>query len=240
MKNNIEIIDIHAHIIYGADDGPKTPEESLQMLRKAYSEGIRSIIATPHSYVKLSFEEMNFRLEHLRGKLKEEQLDMELFLGQEIYYSSDIRSELQKGNFLALNFSKYILLEFGSGVGFSEIVKAVRDIVYAGYSPILAHVERYFCLRKEGALKELVSYGAYLQMNYSCILGGLFNSDARWCKKQIVSKRIHFLSTDMHNATTRDPSIKKSLKWLEKVLDEEYFVSLVRDNAKKVLENSML
>ena len=165
---------------------------------------------------------------------------MELFLGQEIYYSSDIRSELQKGNFLALNFSKYILLEFGSGVGFSEIVKAVRDIVYAGYSPILAHVERYFCLRKEGALKELVSYGAYLQMNYSCILGGLFNSDARWCKKQIVSKRIHFLSTDMHNTTTRDPSIKKSLKWLEKVLDEEYFVSLVRDNAKKVLENSML
>jgi hypothetical protein len=240
MKKNIDIIDIHAHIIYGADDGPKTPEESLLMLRRAHSEGIRRIIATPHSYSKLNFEELNFRLEYLREKLKEEKLDMELFLGQEIYYSSDIGSELQKGNFFTLNFSKYVLIEFNRGVGFLEIVKAVRDIVYVGYSPILAHVERYFCLRKEGALKELVSCGAYLQMNYSCILGGLFNSDVRWCKKQIMSKRIHFLSTDMHNTTTRDPSIKKSLKWLEKALDEEYFIDLVQNNARKVLENAIL
>ena len=43
-------IDMHCHILPGVDDGAKDIDETRQMLRIAYEEGIRCIIATPHHH----------------------------------------------------------------------------------------------------------------------------------------------------------------------------------------------
>ena len=42
------MVDIHAHILYGVDDGPATIEESINILYQAVKEGITDIIVTPH------------------------------------------------------------------------------------------------------------------------------------------------------------------------------------------------
>ena len=41
-------VDIHSHILYGVDDGPDNIETSIEMMKIAYDEGIRKIVATPH------------------------------------------------------------------------------------------------------------------------------------------------------------------------------------------------
>jgi len=43
------MIDLHTHILTGVDDGPNTIEDSLEMCRIAYRDGIRTIVATPHT-----------------------------------------------------------------------------------------------------------------------------------------------------------------------------------------------
>ena len=42
------MIDLHAHILPELDDGPKTLTESVEMCRRSYQDGIRTIVATPH------------------------------------------------------------------------------------------------------------------------------------------------------------------------------------------------
>ena len=50
-----EFFDMHCHLLYGVDDGPKEMETSLQLLRQEYDDGVRTIYLTPH-YRKKMFE----------------------------------------------------------------------------------------------------------------------------------------------------------------------------------------
>ena len=91
----------------------------------------------------------------------------------------------------------------------------------AGYWPILAHVERYQCLRKSGRLEELRQLGAYLQINGNSLAGNLFDQRAEWCRKQLLRERIQFIASDMHNLTTRGAVSEKAEAWMKKRLDRE-------------------
>ena len=44
------ICDMHGHFLPGMDDGCKTPEESVQVLKSSYEQGVRRMFATPHYY----------------------------------------------------------------------------------------------------------------------------------------------------------------------------------------------
>ena len=43
------MIDLHAHILWGLDDGARTLKDSLEMCRIAHADGVRTIVATPHT-----------------------------------------------------------------------------------------------------------------------------------------------------------------------------------------------
>lgn len=112
--------------------------------------------------------------------------------------------------------SRYVLVEFRPGDNFIKLSRAVRELVSAGYLPIVAHVERYDCLREKGRTAELIGLGAYLQMNAGSVLGGIFDKDARWCREEITGGRIHFIGTDMHNTGERSPRMLDAWKKLGK------------------------
>ena len=42
------MIDIHSHIVFDVDDGPKSIEESKALLKEAYNQGVRTIVSTSH------------------------------------------------------------------------------------------------------------------------------------------------------------------------------------------------
>lgn len=233
-------IDIHSHIIYAVDDGAIDMEMSLEMIKQAYNQGIDTIVATPHASERYEIEELKFKISMIQEEISKREINTTIYLGQEIFYKSDTMTKLKNKEFLTLNNTRYILIEFNINISCMFLVKAIRDIIYLGYIPIIAHVERYLCLRKENYLEELISLGAYLQMNYSSIVGGFFDKDARWCKTQLKKERIHFLSTDMHNITSRSPNVRKSFIWLEKALDKNYYADIVYNNADKVLKDCIL
>jgi protein-tyrosine phosphatase len=97
-------------------------------------------------------------------------------------------------------------------------------------------MERYLCLREKGRVNELISTGCMLQMNYCSIAGSQFNSEVRWCRRQIYEEHIHLMGTDMHHINKRTPEIKKSLTWMKRNCSVETYQNLVSNNAQRILK----
>ena len=109
----------------------------------------------------------------------------------------------------------------------------------SGYTPILAHMERYGCLRKKGT-SELLDIGCKLQMNYDSIQGHWFSPEVRWCREQVKSGVIHFLGTDMHRSDYRPPQITEALKWLDGHIDAQQIWCITYQNALRVIKKETI
>lgn len=237
------IADVHSHILPGLDDGAPTGKVSVEMLRAASAQGIRRVIATPH----YSFQFRNADPRRIRGlcrglnrKAVKEEIPCRVYPGQEIMYSEKALELLERGEILTMAGSRYILVEFDPSAPYSFIYMAIRKCATEGYLPIVAHVERYRSVHGPGKAQELISQGAYLQMNYQRIAGKWNDDTARWCRSMLKKEQIHFLGTDMHNMTSRTPEIARPLKWIERHLQAEYAEKILWKNAMKILADEKI
>lgn len=234
------IIDIHAHILPGIDDGARDWQETAALLKAAWEQGIRHIIATPHFSRGTDVN----RLRELKKRTAElacrEGLDLQISLGQELRYFEELVRYLDQGKALTLAESRYILVEFKPSDGYPTLKRAVHDLVQAGYIPILAHTERYFSLREKGRTEELIERGACLQINGESLLGGLFDKTAAWCFREIRQGRIHFVASDMHRPDTRPPQLKEAFYKLKKKQLCPDPAALFEKNQRYILENRVL
>ncbi|MGN0159538.1 MAG: CpsB/CapC family capsule biosynthesis tyrosine phosphatase [Brotaphodocola sp.] len=233
------IIDIHAHILPGVDDGAKNMRESVKMLLLAASQGIIGVIATPHYSRRSTIE----GLDQLRGELERSirrfYPDFFVYLGQETYYHEELCSRLHDGKAMTMAGSRYVLVEFETTVSYEKLFQGIRKISISGYAPILAHMERYGCLREAG-VKELLACGCALQMNYESLEGHRFSPEVRWCRSQVEAGNIHLLGTDMHRLSHRPPKIEKAWKWLEEHIRPEEIERMTHSNPVCITENERL
>ena len=147
---------------------------------------------------------------------------------------------LKNGELLTMAGSHYVLVEFMINMGYSDIFRAVRNLLARNYWPILAHAERYPAVRDSDRLEELIDMGAYIQLNYRSIDGSWFNDTARWCRRQLRHGNVHFLGTDMHNTGSRSPEVLPAEKWMEGHLDPEYVKELFWENPLRILEDARI
>ena len=140
------LIDIHTHILYGVDDGAKDINDSMGLLDEEREQGVDQVILTPHYGPKFGHpdtEVLREKFEAIREKAYKYYPEIQLYLGSELYYQQGTVSDLKQGKALTMNGTRYVLVEFATSDAYSHIYRAVQDFVYAGYIPILAHVERY-------------------------------------------------------------------------------------------------
>lgn len=239
MRIMERIIDVHAHILPGVDDGAADWEEARWMLACAYKQGIRTIIATPHYSRRQEAGRLRELARQLDAEAKQIAPDFKIFLGQEILYFDSIVEALAEGQALTMADSRYVLVEFMPDSSFHKIFQAVRRLLISGYHPIVAHVERYGAMRDEAHMQELIRAGCYLQMNYRSLQGKILDRDARWCRRQVLERRIHMLATDMHHKNARTPEIAKSLRWLSDHIDESQLTYMMEKNAGRILSGRL-
>lgn len=237
----MEKIDIHCHILPGIDDGSGSEDESMQMLKSAYRQGIRLVIATPHASQKYpdSNPEVILKLCDKLQKRAQREITPEfrIYPGQEILSTESVHKKLETGEMLSLADSAYVLIEFFPSTPYSSIYRVVREFSMTPYVPVLAHIERYEALREEGRVEELIRTGAYMQMNYRVIGGKWYDKSVRWCREMLEAGYIHFLGTDMHHMAYRAPETEAAFKWLWKHLDKDYVEDICCRNAQKLLDN---
>lgn len=238
IKN--EVIDIHAHILPGVDDGCRTMEESCRMLELAAEQGVVAVIATPHYSRRQQCEALKDLAEQVRSRIHELYPDLAVYLGQELYYHEELADAIKMGTALTLNDSRYALIEFQPEVSYQMLYRGVRQLLLSGHIPVLAHMERYLCLRNAKNLADLMGSGCKLQMNYESIYGSRFNPDVRWCRQQILRGRIHLLGTDMHRMDYRPPELKKAMRWLTDHVDAETVGRMTYQNPLRIINNEQM
>lgn len=237
------MIDIHAHILPGLDDGSSDEEKSMEMIKMAESQGITTIIGTPHysHHFQNDRQKVVTAYERLMRYMESEgHCAVQIYMGQEVLYSEDVPEKLAAGELLTLAGSRYVLIEFLPFESYSKIFRAAGMVATVGYHMILAHAERYECLRNPGKVQELLEAGVKLQMNYRPIGGKWYDETTRWCRKMLKEENIHFLGTDMHNTDSRKPDTKAAVRWMEKHLDEEYMQDICHGNAEKILNHKQI
>lgn len=168
------MIDIHCHILNEIDDGARDLETAIRMCRMAEMNGIKHIVATPHTNtvdnINRFIEVRDDRLENLRKHIAQRGIDVKLYPGAEVFVDDDIffANDLKR---LTINSSRYILIEFNfRNLKIRKIYDYLNEIIDAGLVPIIAHPERYeFFQFDYDAVNSLAKNGVIFQINASSL-----------------------------------------------------------------------
>jgi len=234
-------VDIHSHILYGIDDGSKTLEESIEIIKQHIEMGFKEIILTPHYIENSKYETDNKEkkklLQKLKRELKKQNIDIKLYLGNEVFVNDTI--EINKEKIEKLNNSKYLLIEFPMEKQPKNINNIIYELKIQGITPVIAHPERYtFVQEKPNIVDEWIEEGALLQSNYGSIVG-VYGENAKKAVKKLLKKNvISVLATDIHYPNNKIyQNIEKSRKKIKKIIGEEKYIELTTTNPKKIIEN---
>ena len=169
-------MDMHTHILPGIDDGSQTMEQTVNMLRQAYDEGVRVIVATPHYGIRnpgLTADKAREALSETQKKADEVTPGLKLILGCELFYSDGAIDSLERGEVPTMGGTKHVLIEFSTRDSKDRIYKCIREMTWKGFRPVIAHIERYKSLEGDiEAVRGLVEMGAAIQINCRSFLDG--------------------------------------------------------------------
>ncbi len=234
------MIDIHNHLLINVDDGPKSEEETLDLLNQAADEDITDIICTPHHHsgtYNTPADIVREKLSEVKNIIDKHQLPVKVHPGQEIRINDDLIEELRTGEALTLAGSKYILIEFS----FTELREDVDEVFTAlrelGLTPIIAHPERCRPLVKnEQILARLIKEGALAQVTAASVCGE-FGSDLQESSLELIQKGlIQIVASDAHHAEYRPFMSKEAFEIIENELGKAY-VEKMKQTAADVLHN---
>ena len=237
------MIDIHSHIIYGIDDGAKNIDESISMVRKMRDAGYTTIIATPHyienSYYAADNKLKKERLNEIQERLIEENINVKLYLGNEIFIQEDILKKILKGEIHTLNNSSYMLLELPLNERLNSDLDILYDIIATGAKVILAHPERYAIFKRNpDEVNKYLEMGILLQGNIDA-LSGKYGKEAKKLFEKYLKERKYFaLASDIHTSRSNFYSRVSELKQEAiKLTDKKYINELMGVNPNKIIND---
>lgn len=224
--------DIHSHLIPGIDDGVKSMEESISLLRSLEELGYRKVVTTPHimsDYFRNTPEIILDGLEKVRESARENGINLQLEAAAEYYVDEVFVQTLAKKERLLTISGNHLLFEISYINPPENIYNLAFDMQVQGYVPVLAHPERYpYWYGKEEVYAKLKELGVLFQLNTNSLVG-YYGPAVRFCAEQLIEKgMIEFIGSDMHG--------NRHLEALRRVVNEKYFWKL----ADQGVRNSML
>lgn len=216
--------DMHSHVLPGMDDGCKNLEESMNVLRECYTQGVGAIAATPHYYPKedvASFLERRAKsYEILQEAMTKETGELpEICLGAEVAYRSGISRDPDLDK-LCYGNSRFLLLELPFRSWDTEVFRDI-DSMYRtrGLIPVIAHLERYSKFADRNQMNTLFGLNILIQMNAEHYLGFWSKGNA---KKMLKNGYVQVMGSDCHNLDSRKPNLGIAMDAIRKAgLQEE-------------------
>lgn len=201
-------VDSHCHILPGLDDGAPDERTALAIARVLVEMGVRRAVATPHvmsdAYPNSTAAIVD-ACEALRRVLADHELPLELVPGAEYYVEKELLRRIDAGDILGFGEERHVLFE--APVEHEPLL--LDDVVFqlrcAGYTPVLAHVERYRYLRDNPQrLAELHRVGVKFQVNHPSFYLPKTSRRGEAARRLYIKGQVDLLGTDMHRATAED------------------------------------
>lgn len=224
MKNSVDIVDFHAHVLPGADHGSYSVEMSSFQLESARSHGVRRIIATPHFYpnehsVSSFLRSRNAAYERLIARVGVE--IPEIRLGAEVMICNGLENmpDIEK---LYIHGTSTVLLELPFTDFQLEYVDTVYNLISRGVDVVMAHADRY----PPDHITRMLEVGARLQLNVDS-LSKLFVKKHLY--SWIANGNVVAIGSDIHK---RDGRVYSQFKKIAGKLDK--LTDIVRVESDKI------
>ena len=238
------MIDFHSHILPNIDDGSRSIEETFNLIKEAKNVGFDAIISTSHymeNYYETDTPEREVWVNAIYENLQAKNIDIRLYLGNEIYLSENIIKLLEEGKASTINDTSYVLFEMPLNAEPMNLYDLVYQMLQCKLVPILAHPERYSFVQKDPDLiYDLIQKGVLMQANYGSIIGQYGEKAKIIVKKFLENRMIHFLGSDVHRQNTIYPRIPEILSILNDIIGEEKLEELTNTNPSLVLKNKRI
>lgn len=195
--------DMHSHLLPGIDDGAQNIETSIQLIRGMMEKGFNKFITTPHIMWEMyqnTPDIINQKLDLVRKRLKEENIDVEINAAAEYFLDDYVASLLTKGEKLLTIKDNMVLSEFSLASAPHGLKEILFEMQMQGYQPVIAHPERYMYLeRNKEFYEELKDIGCYFQLNLLSLTGHYGKSAQELAHHLIKKEYYDFVGTDLHN-----------------------------------------
>lgn len=196
-------VDIHSHLIPGIDDGVKSIEEALTVLKHFISLGYKKVVTTPHinpefypntpSIIAEGFNE-------LKKAVDEHKLNIEIEFAAEYYLGDELWQNTQEKKELLTFGDNYLLFECSFLNEPFYLKEFIFNVISQGYKPVLAHPERYaFVHHNFQLLEDLKNRGVLLQINALSLIGHYTHYPKKIAERLIKNEMVDFIGSDCHN-----------------------------------------
>lgn len=236
------IVDFHSHVLPDIDDGSRSLEQSLAMLKMEAEQGVSRVVATPHFYAQHDKPEKFLRKREeaerlLRQAIAENPGLPELSIGAEVYYfngisHSDVLSEL------TIDKKRYILIEMPMPPWSDRIYRDLENIyVKQDLIPVVAHIDRYIApFHTYGITQKLENLPVKVQANASFFLD---KATRRMAFRMMRQGKIQLLGSDCHDLSDRKPNLGEAVKLLRQKFGTD-IISYINSHEEEILESPSL
>ena len=232
------MIDMHTHILPHIDDGAKDSAIALAMLDMELSQGVDTIVFSPHYYGKSRspekfLETRQMMYEHIRSRIPS---NIQTRLAAEVHFTGINPIENDDMCSLAIEGTEYVLVEFPFTTAWTaSLLDRLSQFVYdTAYTPIIAHVERYQEVQKKPALlTELIHMGCLLQVNTTSFLE---KREKKFAFALLKNGLVHCFGTDAHDAEYRAPDYEEARNAIQAAGYAADFERL-QENMRCILDN---
>ena len=220
-------VDIHSHLIPAIDDGVKTLDASVDIIRQIQELGFKKIITTPHimSHRFPNTKEIILKGHHrLQKELKKQEIDIELEVAAEYYYDEHFLDLIRKNEIISFG-EKYVLFELSYTVKPFVLEQSVAKLIALGYKPVLAHPERYNYYSSEKHYRSLKEMGLAFQINAISTQGFYGPRVKKAVEKIIDLGLVDFIGSDIHS--------QKYFESFARALQSKSYTKLFKKNSIK-------
>lgn len=235
------MIDLHAHILPGLDDGAQDIDDSLEMAEMAAESGVHILAATPHSNQRGRFEnynspELNDIYQDFCRVLQQEKIPLKIVPGMEIMASEDMTDRIKNGRLTGLNRTRYHLIEFPFDAEPDWIGERLEDVWETGNIPLIAHPERYFCVQEYPVLVyEWLQMGCLTQINKGSLFGKFGRHARNLTEIMLENRLVTCVASDAHSPYMRTTYMRDAREYLEDRVGEEQAYRLLTGNPAKII-----
>lgn len=237
------MIDFHSHVLFEEDPGIVDIHETVRIIKSAQKAGFSKIIVTPE--IKKMITNNNYesnlkKLMTINNLLRKENINVQLYLGNEIHYGLSIPDLLEKSIATTINNSRYILLKMPeNNISFHNLLDYIFQLQINGYRPILSNIECYSNIKSNPNIAiELIRREVLLQLDILSVKGKYGNKVKLTAKKLLKEDMIHFLGTNAYRQDHYD-KVKSGLYKIKKIVGKEKFKKITQDNCEYILQDRL-
>jgi protein-tyrosine phosphatase len=195
-------VDMHSHLIPGIDDGVKDPEQAVACLKQLSSWGIQKVITTPHvsrDWYPTESATLRAGQASLQALAAENNLPLQIEVAAEYLLDEFFPELLATDDLLTFGSSRYLLFEVGWAAAPRQLDDLLFRIQTRGYTPVLAHPERYsFYYEDQTTLTNLREKGCLFQLNWASLTGRYGERAQAQARFLLKKGLVDFIGSDMH------------------------------------------